>query len=401
MDQVITGKRSQSSLHPVTVCDPSKIYNGYTLYAPLGQTDVWLVDMAGQFVHHWKLPGEIRVMAELLPNGNLLCCDITGKEAVPEIAGSAGEIIEVDWDGKLVWKYEDPYINSHDWCRMENGNTMISHFVPIPDHIAAKVKGGVPGSEFNGVMWSDCFQEITPDGKVVWEWLVYEHIDFDLDFLCPLCSRQIWPLINSLSVLSDGNILTSFRNVDTIAIIDRSTGDLKWRWGRGELGHQHNPIMVGNGNVLVFDNGLHRRDYKVDINYSRVLEVNPNTDKIVWEYKDDNSTKLFSCVCAGVQRLPNGNTQICEATKGRIFEVTPGKEIVWEFTNPFYGFYHRGYIGWTNMMYRAHRYGLDYEGLKGKDLDPHKFEWLLQEQGAPETEKKGRAINDRLTKLGY
>jgi len=34
------------------------------------------------------------------------------------------------------------------------------------------------------------------------------------------------------------------------------------------------------------------------------------------------------------QRLPNGNTLITESTQGRIFEVTPENEIVWEYYNP-------------------------------------------------------------------
>ena len=34
------------------------------------------------------------------------------------------------------------------------------------------------------------------------------------------------------------------------------------------------------------------------------------------------------------QRLPNGNTLITESERGRVFEVTPQKEIVWEFWNP-------------------------------------------------------------------
>ena len=31
----------------------------------------------------------------------------------------------------------------------------------------------------------------------------------------------------------------------------------------------------------------------------------------------------------------HGNTLICEGSNGRIFEVTPAGEIVWEYVNPF------------------------------------------------------------------
>ena len=35
----------------------------------------------------------------------------------------------------------------------------------------------------------------------------------------------------------------------------------------------------------------------------------------------------------GAQRLPNGNTLITESDAGRVFEVTEGGDIVWEFVN--------------------------------------------------------------------
>ncbi len=44
--------------------------------------------------------------------------------------------------------------------------------------------------------------------------------------------------------------------------------------------------------------------------------------------------RFFSELCGTCQRLPNGNTLITESTRGRAFEVTPDKEIVWEFFNP-------------------------------------------------------------------
>ena len=57
--------------------------------------------------------------------------------------------------------------------------------------------------------------------------------------------------------MPDGNILTSFRILDTVGIIDKASGDFKWKWGRGELGHQHDPNLLDNGNILIFDNGWH------------------------------------------------------------------------------------------------------------------------------------------------
>jgi hypothetical protein len=372
---------------------PSKAYNGYTLFAPISGGGVWLVDMQGRFVHHWGMTYLPAAHGVLLPNGNLLYA-AKPPHCLLEFGGIGGELLELDWDGNVLWKYEDPYLH-HDYCRLPNGNTMTLRWVPTPDDIAARVKGGVPGTEREGVMWADSFREITPEGKVVWEWLGYEHLDPEADAICSLCHRAEWTHANTCFVLPDGNILTSFLTLNTIAIIDKSTGNIKWRWGPGELAHSHDPRMLDNGNILVFDNGSHRPSMGITrngmIGFSRVLEVDPGTNKIVWEYMDESRARFYSSFISGCQRLPNGNTLICAGATGRFFEVTMDKEVVWEFVNTFYfpGFPE---IGYTNAVFRAHRYSPEYEGLKGRILDADRVEITL---------RKKPALEERLRRLGY
>jgi hypothetical protein len=89
--------------------------------------------------------------------------------------------------------------------------------------------------------------------------------------------------------------------------------------------------------------------------------------------------------------------------KGRIFEVTPDKEIVWEFVNPFY--YPWSDMGLTNIVFKAHRYGRDYEGLAGKELDPDRYAWVLKAVEKTTAEeariKRGEEVKRRLKRLGY
>jgi outer membrane protein assembly factor BamB len=388
----------------VSIYDATKAYGGYTLFAPHYGKDVWLIDMKGRVVHRWQmnhLPGGD---GRLLPNGNLLRLNKTMKEPLLFFGSVSGELVEIDWDGNIVWKHEDPYMH-HDFFRMDNGNTMLNRHVLLPEDRAARVKGGILGTELEGGMWGNAFREITPDGKVVWEWLGYEHMDPAIDIPCPLCPRTIWGYINSLFILPEGDIVASFRHLNTIAIIDKRTGAITWRWGAPyELGHQHNPTVLPNGNILVFDNGYHRRTSSeiAMIDYSRVVEVDPKTGDIEWEYKDENVQNFYSGICSSAERLPNGNTLICESAKGRIFEVTPDKEIVWEFMSPFHYPWER--MGMTNLIFKAHRYGYAYEGLQGKVLDPDRFEWLLREKGKSITEEKEdikEKARRRLKRLGY
>ena len=107
--------------------------------------------------------------------------------------------------------------------------------------------------------------------------------------------------------------------------------------------------------------------------------MDPATSEITWEYQGDPSISFYSYHISGAERLANGNTLICEGAPGRIFEVTPNQGIVWEYINPMPGrAAARGMPNTLVSMFRAHRYGPDYPGLQGKELDPAHYAELNQ-----------------------
>jgi len=145
-----------------------------------------------------------------------------------------------------------------------------------------------------------------------------------------------------------GNWLICLKNVNLIAILDKETKEIVWHWGVGELDFPHMPRMLENGNMLIFDNGKHR-------DYSRVLELNPVNYQIVWEYIADPPQNFHSEDQGCNQRLPNGNTLICESNKGRGFEITDQGDIVWNFLSPDIG-----KKGRRRNIYRMTRYSKDF-----------------------------------------
>lgn len=352
---------ARTSLKGVTQNISGKTYNGYTLFTPLGKKETVLIDMGGKVVHKWKMPYIPALYGVLLSNDNLLYSGHAEEGPLANFKGAGGALLEVNWDGNVTWNYRDPY-SHHSFYRLRNGNTMVLRWVQVPGDIAASVKGGIPGTEQNGIMWCDSLREINPRGKVTWEWLGYEHLDPDVDIICPLCPRDQWTEANSFAILSNGDVLVSFMRTNTICIIDEPTGAIKWRWGSGELSHQSDVSMLENGNILLFDNGTHCISFSVA--YSRALEVNPVTNEMVWEYKDNPWMAFYSAYMSNCQRLPNGNTLMCEAMTGRIFEVTKEGDIVWEFVNPFPSSFDSTY-GRHRIIPKAYRYGPDYEGLPG------------------------------------
>ena len=134
--------------------------------------------------------------------------------------------------------------------------------------------------------------------------------------------------------LDQDRVLVSFRNISTVCIIEKSTGELKWKLGYDVLSQQHDPNELSNGNILVFDNGGHRSN--VALSFSRVIEIDPKTKEIAWEYRDTPPYNFFSPYISGARRLTNGNTHITEGQFGRMFQVTKGGAVVWEYINPYF-----------------------------------------------------------------
>jgi outer membrane protein assembly factor BamB len=387
---------AKKALKGVTIHNPDRVYDGYTLLAPLGGYNAWLVNNDGEICHHWALEHQPAFFGRVLPNGNLIyqgmeeldpqgpvlkVLDANGNVVVNLVMGGGEYLVELDWEGNKVWEYRNALLN-HDFYRMDNGNTMAICYEMIPDELKHKTKGGISlGDDVD--MWADKLVEINPQGEIVWEWKCHEHLDFETDVYCPLEHRAEWTHMNTCTVLPDGDILGSFRTLDLIVKIDKKTGDVVWRFGSGKIAHQHEPTLMDNGNILVFDNGEHRKYSKYS--YTRLIEIDPATGKIVWEYKDDPPFSWFCGCQGGCQRLPNGNTIISDTMIGRVFEVTHDGETVWEYMSPFYG--PHGFEEPNVMIYRVYKYGKDFEGFKGKTLDPKKYEWVNRLFG-PEALKK-------------
>ncbi len=334
---------------------------GYTVFSSFGERKTRMVDLDGRLVHSWDLPETAGLWAQLLESGNLLVAISTGKSTLGGAGGGGGAVLELDWDGNEVWRYDDDE-QHHDFSRCPNGNTMILGRELVPSELTGAVQGGFPGSEPSQGILGDYFHEVTPAGEVVWEWHTHEGLDFAEDVICPLHDRREWTHANACTVLPDGNVLTSFRLLNTIGIVDRTTGTFSWKHRDMALGHQHDPTLLENGNILGFANGWHVPGPSGSV----LFEIDPRTDETVWEYRTKPPWEFSSYFISGAQRLPNGNTLICEGMTGRLFEVTMDSEVVWEYVNPFFGEHPRH--GYVNSLFRARRYAPDFRGLAGRTL---------------------------------
>jgi hypothetical protein len=118
-----------------------------------------------------------------------------------------------------------------------------------------------------------------------------------------------------------GQLLISVRNLNALVLLDPEAGKVVWA-ARGTWIAQHDPSFLDNGHLLLFDNLGSPRG-------SCVLEYDPRTQAFPWVYPGEQGTPFFSEIRGMTQRLPNGNTLIVQSGAGKVFEVTPDREVVW------------------------------------------------------------------------
>jgi hypothetical protein len=335
VDQVTQRRRGVGTI----AHDAALSAGGYTLIAPqTAAGHVYLVDMDGAIAHEWKMPVRPGRHAVILPNGNL---GYNGNHADSPDRYAAwsmwhgGDFCEVTPAGEVVWRHQDP-AHHHDAQWLANGHLLYAACAPVPEGFAARVPGGTAHGE-GEVMYGDVIREVDRAGRIVWEWKAWEHLDPAAFPIHPGFGRYHWPLVNGLGVMRDGRVLMSLRTTAGIIAIDKTSGRPTLHIPPSVVSHQHAPVELANGNILAFDNGNFRTGGHVA--FSRVVEVDPETNEIAWSYADPVVNSFYSAFMGNAQRLPNGNTHVTESATGRLFEVMPDGTLVWEYVIPWFAAY--------------------------------------------------------------
>ncbi|KAJ5341642.1 hypothetical protein N7541_010766 [Penicillium brevicompactum] len=368
-----------------------RVSPGYVLYAPLTSNTAHLVSTTGKEVHRWTLPHRAGRHARILPNGNLAY-----NAAHPEAPAlfpmwakyRGGMMMQVSPGGEILRQYSDPLAH-HDQNHLDDGTLLYTTLEPLTPEEASKVQGGIPGSEAKGIVYGDCIKLVDPwssgnesssadfevdekGAKLLWSWRAIDHLDPAVFAAHPHYPREHWPLINSVSFDSEGNIIASSRNASSVFVISRATGEVLWHLPAPTVSQQHCAHQINeSGDMLIFDNGVFRPG--VSVPFSRAIIV--SKEKVVkWEYKDPSTGGLgfFTPFMGSAQKLDGGNVLLCEAADGRIIEVTEGGEIVWEFVVPQLGDYKAvlgskelgemesiGFDYLSNAIFRAYKYRPD------------------------------------------
>lgn len=234
-------------------------------------------------------------------------------------------------------------------------------------------------------------------GEVVWEWHLWDHLIqdhdrtkknygevakhpelVDINFL-GVKDQADWNHLNAMDYNEElDQIVLSSREFGEFWVIDHSAttaeaaghkggkagkgGDILYRWGNPQsyrqgtgddqkLFGQHDvqwikPGLPGAGRLLVFNNGDKRPAGAYSSIEELVAPLDGQTayalqddgkygpDGAVWTYADKDA--FYSQYISGMQRLPNGNTLVCDGGHGEFFEVNQANQVVWRYKNPFF-----------------------------------------------------------------
>ncbi len=329
----LAGSRPATSSSGITVHDPARSCGGVNFYTSGHFAGAILMDMDGRVLHEWRYdflkawPEQIESTeidgseywrwAYLLENGDVLA-----------IFDGLG-LIKVDRNSNLIWEHLGS--EHHDLDVTDDGRIFV---LTRRAHMIERINERMPILE-------DFVTVLDSDGRLLKEVSVLEAFENSNFASSPAARGYVargdiyhtnavevldGSLADRIPAFGKGNVLLSMRSLSTIVVLDMDLGEIVWVASDLWLA-QHDPKILDNGNILVFDN-------KGAQGESRVVEFNPATREMVWVYAGDRSNGFFTKMCGANHRLENGNTLITESDYGRAFEVTPDGEIVWEFINP-------------------------------------------------------------------
>jgi hypothetical protein len=328
----LQGKIEAGETSGVTLHDPARAHPGVNLYCSGHAPEAILMDMQGRPLHRWRyrfkdaFPGSPLLQESLffrrvalLPDGELLAM----------FHGTG--LIKLDRDSNLLWAA--PVAAFNDFFIEADGRILVLH----------KEARVIPEINPEAPVLEDFVAELTPEGELVgrasllelfrrppWDALLATMTD-EGDILHSNTVTRLGASAGrrdaGASPFAPGHLLVSLRNVDVLGVLDAGAKEVLWG-RRGPWAAQHEPVLLANGNLLLFDNKGGPGES------TRVLEIEPSSGEIVWSYGEAEGEALVSPEGGTVARLPNGNTLITASESGRVIELDPSGEIVWEYLSP-------------------------------------------------------------------
>lgn len=310
-----------------------------------------LIDKRGRVLHDWLFDRAELFRSGLSQRNDPERTDIHGSHLLPngdvifniEYVGT----VRADACGRVKWTLAEG--NHHSVDRGEGGDFWIPGVSSKPSNVTSRYPDGIPGLS---PVWLDRIFHVSSEGEVLGKinildvlykndlerFIVQEyqpgagtsgmdtknitHLN-DIEPLAPDMADQ-YPLFEA------GDLLVSLRNIHLVFVFDTESKTVKWYESEPFI-QQHDPDFIGDGWIGVFDN----RDDFIErgklLGGSRIVALQPHTDSTRVLFPTPLSDPFYTDIRGKWQMLENNNMLLTESAAGRVVEVTPDGETVWEW----------------------------------------------------------------------
>lgn len=257
-----------------------RLQNGNFYFGDINSNTIYEINYFGKTINTWPLNGyQFHHNVQEKPNGNLLVTvskqgDATTEDYIIELDRSSNAIINT-WNLKESLQYGRQTLNDDpvDWIHV---NAVIYDASDNSIIISGRTQGVVKLDQNNNVVWIlGCHRGwgTAGNGK-------------------DLTNFLLQPLDKNNNPITDANVLDGTTNHP----------DFEWNW------YQHAPMLMPNGNLMLFDNGGDNRNFSGAGFYSRAVEFEINktnkTVKQVWQYGKERGAATFAHIVSDVDYLP-------------------------------------------------------------------------------------------------
>jgi hypothetical protein len=304
---------------------------------PSGPT---ILDSQGRLV--WFLPRPGRVTSDLKAqtfDGKRV---LTWGERAPVV--SPPEIFEADPKDLFFMVADQHYkpflrvraigdgvgTDMHEFRITKRGTVLLLGFKIVTRDLTSV--GGVA----NGHLVDSLVQEIDlKTGKLLLNWSALEHVPMSDSIFPAPKNENPWETYhaNSISETSDGNLLVSMRHTSAIYKIDRKTGKVLWTLGGKhsdfQMGpgttfyYQHDAQPLGDGKVLLFDNGSSYTDRRHPFSRLKVIQLDGTARTATLDHDVLHDKAILAVSQGNARRLANGNYFIGWGNREYFSEYTP------------------------------------------------------------------------------
>lgn len=330
--------------------DYTQVFPGLNLVTRVAdnkQLAVDIIDMNKKNVHHWDIdwftlwPDAKHIPKKYLPKSK------PGTHVHGAVVMENGDLIfnfehiglvRIDKKGKVVWRL--PYQTHHSIHRHNDGNLWVCGEREITEDTELFPHRKKPFAEYT-------LLEVSPEGAIINEWSVAKlladnglrgmlylgmlgnstGVDGDLLHLNDV---EPFPTTMKEDFFSQGDILVSLRNINTVFVFNEQSGKIKFIC-TGWFVRQHDPDFLDGNRFSVFDNNNIAPEQHGQ--QSRIMIVSARERKLTTFFEGNDKVPFYSQIGGKHQWLPNGNLLITEFTKGRAFEINRRSEVVWQYQN--------------------------------------------------------------------